>query len=49
MKKRIDLNGHFEDAVLFNWQPMESFRLGDVTVCHNPSKCVLDTLPFVQV
>ena len=48
MKKLVNLSGGFEDAAKFNWNSMESFEQEMlcvfVTVCDNPSKCVLNTL-----
>ena len=45
--------GSFEDTAKFNLEPMESFekiyQCVFVTVCDNPSKCLLNTLQFVHV
>ena len=54
VKKLVNKSGGFEDAVKFNWEPMESFENRKcpcvfVTVCVNPSKCVLTSLQFVHV
>ena len=49
VKKLVNWSGSFEDTAKFNCEPMESFENGRclcvfVTVCDNPSKCVLNTL-----
>ena len=52
MKKLINQSGHFEDAVKFNWQPMELLENGRClfgSITDNPSKCVLDILQFAHV
>ena len=46
--------GRFEDAAKFNWEQMQSFKNRRclclfITVCDNPSKCVLTTLQFAHV
>ena len=43
----------FEETLTFNWELKESFGNRRclcvfVTVCDNPSKCVLNTLQFVH-
>ena len=53
VEKLINYCRDFEDALLFKRQPMESFekrsnRHISVTVCHNSSKYILNTLEFVH-
>ena len=48
------LEWQFEDTAKLNWEPMEKFKNRRcpcvfVTVCDNPSKCVLNTLKFAHV
>ena len=54
VKNLVNKGGHFEDAAKFSWEPMESFENRRcpcvfLTVCDNPSKCVLNTLQFTHV
>ena len=52
VKKLVIQSGGLENAAKLNWEPMESFEnrclCVFVTVCDNPSKCVLNTLQFVH-
>ena len=54
VKKLVNLSGSFEDTAKFSYEPMESFENSRypcvfVTVCDNPSTCILNTLQFVHV
>ena len=53
-QKPVNQSGGFEDTAKFNWEPMVSLENRRcpyvfVTVCDNPSKCLLNTLQFMHV